>query len=53
VQIHIDRRFSLDERPESGARDAWIYFDNDRDGFAIKNAQELRAQCRAIGLDVR
>ena len=25
----------------SGAREAWIYFDNDREGFAIKNAQEL------------
>src|SRR3712207_1639337 len=23
---------------ESGAREAWVYFDNDRDGFAIKNA---------------
>ena len=38
---------------ESGAREAWIYFDNDREGFAIKNAQELSAQCRAAGLDVR
>ncbi len=53
VQIHIDRRFSLDERPASGAREAWIYFDNDSEGFAIKNARELSAQCRAIGLDVR
>ncbi|MGI9115342.1 MAG: DUF72 domain-containing protein [Chthoniobacterales bacterium] len=25
----------------SGAREAWIYFDNDREGFAIKNAREL------------
>jgi uncharacterized protein YecE (DUF72 family) len=36
----------------SGAREAWIYFDNDREGFAIKNARELIAQCRALGLDV-
>ena len=26
----------------SGAREAWIYFNNDREGFAIKNARELR-----------
>ncbi len=29
---------------QSGAREAWIYFDNDR---------ELIAQCRALGLDAR
>jgi uncharacterized protein YecE (DUF72 family) len=27
---------------ESGAREAWIYFNNDREGFAIKNAKQLR-----------
>jgi uncharacterized protein YecE (DUF72 family) len=26
----------------SGASEAWIYFNNDREGFAIKNARELR-----------
>ena len=26
----------------SRAREAWIYFNNDREGFAIKNARELR-----------
>jgi uncharacterized protein YecE (DUF72 family) len=26
----------------SGAKEAWIYFNNDREGFAIKNALELR-----------
>jgi uncharacterized protein YecE (DUF72 family) len=26
----------------SGAKEAWIYFNNDREGFAIKNAVELR-----------
>lgn len=36
----------------SGAREAWIYFDNDREGFAISNARELILQCRALGLDV-
>lgn len=28
---------------DSGARQAWIYFNNDREGFAIKNAKELMA----------
>jgi uncharacterized protein YecE (DUF72 family) len=37
---------------KSGAQEAWIYFDNDREGFAIKNAQELMRQCRALGLEV-
>jgi uncharacterized protein YecE (DUF72 family) len=27
----------------SGAQEAWLYFNNDRDGFALKNALELRA----------
>jgi uncharacterized protein YecE (DUF72 family) len=26
---------------KSGAREAWIYFNNDREGFAIKNAREM------------
>ncbi|MBV9010184.1 MAG: DUF72 domain-containing protein [Verrucomicrobia bacterium] len=29
---------------QSGAREAWIYFDNDREAFAIKNARELRSK---------
>jgi uncharacterized protein YecE (DUF72 family) len=33
----------------SGAREAWIYFDNDREGFAIKNAQELKRRLRERG----
>jgi uncharacterized protein YecE (DUF72 family) len=33
----------------SGAREAWIYFDNDREGFAIKNAQALSRQLRERG----
>jgi uncharacterized protein YecE (DUF72 family) len=37
---------------DSGAREAWIYFDNDRDAFAIKNARELIRQLRAMGLEV-
>jgi uncharacterized protein YecE (DUF72 family) len=36
----------------SGAGEAWIYFDNDREGFAIRNAQELTRQLRARGLEV-
>ena len=31
---------------ESDAREAWIYFNNDREGFAIKNATELARQLR-------
>jgi uncharacterized protein YecE (DUF72 family) len=31
---------------ESDAREAWIYFNNDREGFAIKNAAELARQLR-------
>jgi uncharacterized protein YecE (DUF72 family) len=34
----------------SGAREAWVYFDNDREGFAIKNTQALRLACRHLGL---
>jgi uncharacterized protein YecE (DUF72 family) len=29
---------------ESGAREPWIYFNNDREGFAIKNVKELTKQ---------
>ena len=36
----------------SGAREAWIYFDNDRDAFAIKNAHELIRRLREMGLQV-
>jgi uncharacterized protein YecE (DUF72 family) len=34
----------------SGAREAWIYFNNDREGFAIKNAKMLIAQFREMGV---
>lgn len=27
---------------DSDAKEAWVYFNNDRDGFALNNAQELR-----------
>jgi uncharacterized protein YecE (DUF72 family) len=37
---------------ESGAQEAWIYFDNDREGFAIKNAQELARLLRSRGHEV-
>ena len=36
----------------SGAREAWIYFDNDREGYAIKNAQRLMGLLRQRGLEV-
>lgn len=36
----------------SGAGEAWIYFDNDREGFAIKNAQALKALLRSRGHNV-
>ena len=38
---------------ESGAREAWIYFDNDRNGFAIKNARELILKLREAGAQVK
>jgi uncharacterized protein YecE (DUF72 family) len=28
----------------SGAKRVWAYFNNDRNGYAIKNARELRRQ---------
>jgi uncharacterized protein YecE (DUF72 family) len=31
----------------SGAKRVWAYFNNDRDGYAIKNARELMRQLRA------
>lgn len=31
----------------SGAEEAWVYFNNDREGFAIKNALRLRRFARA------
>lgn len=37
---------------QSKAREAWIYFDNDRDAFAIKNAHELAFQLREDGVEV-
>ena len=37
---------------DSGAREAWIYFDNDRDAFAIKNAHALIGKLRAMSIDV-
>lgn len=32
---------------ESGANHVWIYFNNDRDGYAIKNAKQLLKQLKA------
>jgi uncharacterized protein YecE (DUF72 family) len=37
----------------SGAREGWIYFDNDREGFAIKNAQALRELLCGRGHEVK
>ncbi len=37
---------------DSGAREAWVYFDNDNSAFAIKNAHELIRQLRAMGVTV-
>ena len=39
-----------DKIGESGARAAWVYFDNDREGFAIKNARQLIGQLNKRGL---
>jgi uncharacterized protein YecE (DUF72 family) len=32
---------------QSGAKQVWAYFNNDRDGYAVKNARELLRQLRA------
>jgi uncharacterized protein YecE (DUF72 family) len=37
---------------QSGADEAWIYFDNDREDFAIKNARELIRQLGERGHDI-
>jgi uncharacterized protein YecE (DUF72 family) len=37
---------------ESSAREAWIYFNNDREGFAIRNAKRLRQQLRSMKVEV-
>jgi uncharacterized protein YecE (DUF72 family) len=37
----------LDRILASGAEEAWVYFNNDREGFAIKNALMLRRMVRA------
>ena len=34
----------------SGAKRVWAYFNNDRDGYAIKNARELLRQLRNVGV---
>jgi len=36
----------LDRIRASGAEEVWVYFNNDRDGFAIKNALRLRRMLR-------
>lgn len=35
----------------SGAEDVWVYFNNDREGFAIKNALRLRRILRGIAIE--
>jgi uncharacterized protein YecE (DUF72 family) len=35
---------------ESGAKRVWAYFNNDRDGYAIKNARELMRQLKRAGV---
>lgn len=39
-----------DKIEKCGAREAWIYFDNDREAFAIKNARRLIEQLNRRGL---
>ncbi|MES2696939.1 MAG: DUF72 domain-containing protein, partial [Verrucomicrobiota bacterium] len=39
-------RLWLKRIQESGAEEAWVYFNNDREGFAIKNALMLRRYVR-------
>ena len=35
---------------ESGARTAWVYFNNDREAFAIQNAKALIRQLKKAGV---
>ncbi|MEO5957721.1 MAG: DUF72 domain-containing protein, partial [Opitutaceae bacterium] len=37
----------------SGAEEAWVYFNNDREGFAIKNALMLRRMLRITGAETK
>ncbi len=37
----------------SGAREAWVYFDNDRNGHAVKNALQLRRLLRDFSRNPR
>ena len=34
---------------DSGAKGVWAYFNNDRDGFAIKNARQLEKSLKSTG----
>jgi uncharacterized protein YecE (DUF72 family) len=36
---------------DSGARRAWVYFNNDRECYAIKNGLELIRQLKRVGVD--
>jgi uncharacterized protein YecE (DUF72 family) len=36
---------------DSGARTAWVYFNNDRECYAIKNGKELIRQLQKLGVD--
>jgi uncharacterized protein YecE (DUF72 family) len=36
---------------DSGARSAWVYFNNDYDGFAPENALTMRRLLRQAGFD--
>jgi uncharacterized protein YecE (DUF72 family) len=36
----------------SDAEEAWVYFDNDREAFAVRNAQALIRRCYDLGLEV-
>ena len=39
----------LERIRSSGAEEAWVYFNNDREGHAVKNALRLRRMLRAAG----
>jgi uncharacterized protein YecE (DUF72 family) len=36
---------------ESGARTAWVYFNNDRECYAIRNGKELIRQLQKLGVE--
>ncbi len=46
-----ERRLIFCAVSASSEKEAWIYFDNDRDAFAIENARTLIQKLRLLGVN--